>query len=118
MPHPKKGTSTLIEAPDRYKNDINDIKQALNLLNHGLSPKEINEKYDVGMSTRQMKILRYIKEKGTEDDMKLVMDDVYFLSRIKMNIQRRKKVDKWLIKNSEPLKKGKSNGQAQTSPRI
>jgi hypothetical protein len=107
MPHPKKGTGQLIEAPERYKNDINDIKFALNLMTQGMTPQEITRDHEVGMSTRQLKMLRYIKEKGDEDDMQLVLDDIYFLSRIKMGIQRRKKVDKWLNKNSTPLKKGK-----------
>jgi len=92
--------------PNKLKKDIDELNIIVILLkDEKKTPQEISEQFQI--STRQIKILRFIIEKGTSQDLDDALSNKYYLSAIKSNIQERKK-------NSKPRKirvLGKSKGE-------
>lgn len=71
---------------NKQEYQINDIEFVLSQLNNNLSHKEISKLTDC-FSTRQIKLIRVIYRKGTEQDMHLLKTCRYKISSIKRYVQ-------------------------------
>lgn len=83
----KETANDLIQNP-KAKYTVQDLDKVFELLDKNTSPQDIVDQVE-NLTARQIKFIRFIKERGTQLDIKLLYTCKFFISRIKSQIQLR-----------------------------
>lgn len=94
----EKIESQLLPLKVKYYNK-EDILYVLKRLEENAHPQEIASEQEI-FSARQIKMIRFIDKKGTEQEKEILFSGEYYISRIKKYIQEKKKK----IKKSQDAK--------------
>ncbi len=91
----KKGSKGLqLVKSKRY--ELSEVNEAIKRIKNGESPQELTEDFD--LSTRQLKFIRFIVEKGELDDLDILLSGRFYISSIVRVIKQKRKETKRIRK--------------------